>query len=273
MNFYVKGISIAIATMDSPKYLNQCLRYIKKNTVLPYEVLVYDNGSLKETQNIINNCDIESIKYIQAENKGIMNAWNWGINNASFRHFISLHDDMLVLPKWDIELALAVKKIPVPYRYIYCCRSFEAKSHVKTQVIGKNYGNIEEFDDAALLKDAKEIYKADNGKLIVSPREPMFMHKKLWEDMEGFSIDYWSFASDDWKILKAWNCGTRTFGMCMGSFVYHHSGVTNKKQIVDRDSIEPYLKLKKEFKNTHPNIGDIWQYQVKLLNYYSEINI
>jgi len=259
-----------------------------QHTTLPYEIIIHDNDLFNEdnTEEVVEKfCYIYSVKnltYMKGPNKGVMYGWNRCIEKAKYEWVYTPHVDMILLPHWDTNLAKGINKIGMAWKVLACSRSIERESHIQCQITNKDGYD---FDwDTFKTKPGKEIFwehvipdvleeyqKKDKGKTVTAPREPMCHHKMLWDKMNGYSEELFSFGTDDWKILKAWDCGVRRFPMILDSIVFHHSGKTNAKQNIDRDQSWPYEQLKKEFKNTHPNIGDIWQYQTKLLNYYHEI--
>jgi len=273
MNFdSTRGISICITSWNSADYLKLCLDAIYHHTQLPYEVLVHDNASEDNTEEVVATTNAENVKYTRGENRGINAGWNWCIENAKYEYIYTPHTDHVVLPNWDIGLAEMTKKIPVAWKFLGCSRSLEKRSHIQCQATGYEYGKINNFDIEKLLADAEKLLE---NKIVTAPRQPFFFHRMFFDKLGGFDCNFYSFAEDDDKVLAAWDLGIRRFPMTFSSLVYHFGGATNSRQNIDRDLEKPYFYLYDKYKTTHPNMmkGEkhVWPYIVNLINYYSKI--
>ena len=97
--------SVLICCYNSEKYITQTLDSILKQTYKKYEIVIINDGSEDNTENIIklfinNNLDIE-IKYLKIKkNAGLANARNKGIEVSSHRWVALLdHDDIWLTNK------------------------------------------------------------------------------------------------------------------------------------------------------------------------------
>lgn len=73
-------ISVVIPTYNRYEFLKRALHSVFAQTYLPNEVIVIDDGSTDNTENI--HHDFPTIKYIYQDNKGVSSARNLGIKNA-----------------------------------------------------------------------------------------------------------------------------------------------------------------------------------------------
>jgi GT2 family glycosyltransferase len=104
-------VSIIIVHKDRPEYLNILLQSIvvcSQNS--PYEIVVVDNGSGKETQDFLTDIQKEVKVIRNLKNQYWSAAANHGVRAADPRskYFIFLHSDVVILnPSW-IDLLISV---------------------------------------------------------------------------------------------------------------------------------------------------------------------
>jgi GT2 family glycosyltransferase len=93
--------SIIIPVFNSAHFLMNCLSSIKKNTVLDYEIILYDNGSSFLTKYFISN-NLKNIVKIRSEvNKGYSSAINAAIHKCKGEYLIFLNSDASLQKDWD----------------------------------------------------------------------------------------------------------------------------------------------------------------------------
>ena len=73
-------LSVVIPTFNRAKLLQRALESVFSQTVLPYEVIVVDDGSTDNTKEIVKNFPAT---YLYQKNKGVSSARNLGIKNSS----------------------------------------------------------------------------------------------------------------------------------------------------------------------------------------------
>jgi len=209
------------------------------------ELILYDNGgngdlkTVEEFLNVTANVDYPTCKVIgDGKNIGLNAALNECAKVATGDWFYLPHTDMYLMPGWDTALLEAVKNHP-PGKQLLCSRSIEpTKGHTDYHII-KDYGREHhEFKEERLLEDFAN-YK--DSSIVVGKRMPFFLHRTLWEKMNGVDPNYFSYCTDDDLIQTAYDVGVRQFWMVYDSLVYHLVGKSNAQQTVDRDSQRPYI--------------------------------
>lgn len=85
----VADIDVIIATKNSEKYLEQCVRSVVHQELSPSRVVVIDQSSSDSTLEIISQFD--SVEIQQQVGRGIPNAWNQGITSGA-SEFVALID-------------------------------------------------------------------------------------------------------------------------------------------------------------------------------------
>lgn len=87
-------LSIVMPAYNVGKYIKECIEsIIKQRTKYNYELLIINDGSKDNTDNIIRNIKDEHIKYIIQDNKGLSGARNTGINNSVGKYIMFVDSD------------------------------------------------------------------------------------------------------------------------------------------------------------------------------------
>ena len=91
------NISVVIPTYNRYEVLKRALASVFTQTHLPFEIIVVDDGSTDETQQITQ--DFPDIKYFYQENSGVSSARNLGIEKSSCEWIAFLDSD----DEWHVE--------------------------------------------------------------------------------------------------------------------------------------------------------------------------
>jgi GT2 family glycosyltransferase len=90
--------SIIIPTFNGLPLLKECVDSIRKNTSVPFEIIVVDNGSQDGT---IEYCYRERLKLVSMPmNRGFPVACNYGLHIATGNALMLLNNDTVVTPNW-----------------------------------------------------------------------------------------------------------------------------------------------------------------------------
>lgn len=101
-------LSIIVVALERPILTERCINSIIKNTTVPHEIILVDNGSKgKEALKLINSLQgIKNIKIIRSEyNLGCAEGRNLGIKNVAreAKYIAIMTNDLIALSNWDIE--------------------------------------------------------------------------------------------------------------------------------------------------------------------------
>jgi glycosyltransferase involved in cell wall biosynthesis len=91
-------ISVIIPTCNRANFLDECIRSILSQSTSPQEIIVIDDGSTDNTQEILDRFE-PYLKIIRQENKGVSAARNQGILAAQNDWLAFLDSDDLWLPQ------------------------------------------------------------------------------------------------------------------------------------------------------------------------------
>jgi GT2 family glycosyltransferase/tetratricopeptide (TPR) repeat protein len=111
-------ISIIILACNQIEYTKKCIDSVLKNTRLPYELILIDNGSTDGTfdyfsAELENSINVGIVKLIRNEtNLGFAAGNNQGIAAARGRYILLLNNDTLVTDGWLEQMIACVKAHP-----------------------------------------------------------------------------------------------------------------------------------------------------------------
>ena len=211
--------SIIIPTFNNLPYLKFCISSIKKNSKFNHEIIPHINEGTDGTEEflITNN-----IKYtITNYNAGICEGMNRAAQKATTDYILYAHDDFYFCPGWDIALSNEVKKIP--HNRFYLSGIMMNNGPLKFDC-----GNsLEVFDEKRLLDNFQNINHFDfQG----STWAPHLIHKDLWNEVGGFSEEYFPGTGSDPDLnMKLWKTGVRIFKGINNFKVYHFGSIVTRK--------------------------------------------
>jgi len=103
------SVTVLITTYNCGEYISQAIKSVLKQTYKDFELLIIDDGSTDNTQEIIKRFRDERIRFIQSKHIGRSSALNLGLKEAS-NDLISFCDaDDIIHPK-KIEKQLSLIK-------------------------------------------------------------------------------------------------------------------------------------------------------------------
>lgn len=104
-------ISICIPTYNRAEMLRETLQSVAKQTVQPAEVMVIDNASTDNTEEVVKEFQSLGVRYIRNKtNIGMADNYNRCIELASNEFFTFLPSDDLIAPTWYEEWITIIKE-------------------------------------------------------------------------------------------------------------------------------------------------------------------
>ncbi len=100
-------VSVVIPTYNRRRELGECVASVQAQTVNDMEIIVVDDGSTDDTQDMVAAIDDDRIRYIQQPNGGPSKARNTGVR-AAHGEFVAFQDsdDLWTADKLERQLAL-----------------------------------------------------------------------------------------------------------------------------------------------------------------------
>ena len=209
--------SIIIPTWNNLPYVKLCVESIRKNSIVPVEVILHINdgsdGTLQwaKTENIVFSHT--------AHNAGICIAVNMASALCKGDYIVYMNDDMYCCPGWDTILFDEIRQIGSD-NFMLSATMIEPIDTGNGAVVFADFGKTtDSFQESALLKALPGLEKQDwSG----SSWPPVVISRKYWQIIGGFSIEFSpGMASDDDLAMKMWQAGCRIFKGVGKSKVYH----------------------------------------------------
>ena len=127
-------ISIVIPVYNTEKYIERCLNSVFLQEFEDYEIIIVNDGSTDSSEQLIKKIIEDNpgklIKYIRQENKGLSEARNHGLSEASGKYIIWLDSDDSLMEGVLAKLGVVLKNEPD----MVICRiaSFDENSNTVT---------------------------------------------------------------------------------------------------------------------------------------------
>jgi len=166
-------ISVVIPTYNRARYIGSAVRSALQQKYENFEVLVVDDGSHDETEEIISSIQDPRLRYIKKDHAGAPDTRNLGIAEANGEYIFWLDSDDVMMPNVLTEYARMARGWPDADVF---------------------YGNIEIFNDAGETKVVTypDYYQEKNllTKMIrdsILPNPGSMVRKRLYEQFGGYS--------------------------------------------------------------------------------------
>ena len=108
--------SIIVPTLNNLEYLKILISSIKKNSIIEHEVIVHVNENSDNTTDFLEQNKI--LYTYSKKNIGLCRSVNKAAKQATTNYILYCHDDMYLLPDWDIVLKNEIEKLNSKYFYL-----------------------------------------------------------------------------------------------------------------------------------------------------------
>ena len=215
--------SIIIPTYNNLKYLELCLKSIKKNSKYNHEIIIHINEGIDGTKSYLEDKDYKTT--YTSNNEGVCVAFNKAVEKATKQYIVLAHDDMYFCPNWDEFFLKELRLIPENSDFFLSGTMVQPFESYINLDCGKN---IEEFNEEKLLRNLPNIEFEDfQG----THWQPSLIPTKTWNKVGGFSEEFSpGLGSDPDFNFKLWNIGVRLFKGLAKCRVYHFSSLSLRKK-------------------------------------------
>lgn len=219
-------ISIIVPCYNCESYILKCVESIKKQSYTNLEIILINDGSTDNTDNIcenIKNTD-SRIKYIRKENKGVSNTRNLGISESTGEYIMFVDSDDYIDEHYVEELYRELKNNNVNIVISGATRVLENESITKTFVLENNNCKykIEDIIDDVI----NTIYFSSACKMLIKKE---ILNGLVFEENLVYGEDlYFTYnLIKKYEIFYSANCG------------YYY--VENKKSVTNNTSKEKLI--------------------------------
>lgn len=123
-------ISVILPAYNNAAYINYSVKSILSQTFKNFELLIVDDGSFDNSEEVINSFKDTRIVYVKRKHEGLAETLNFGLQKASFDWVARMDADDICLPSW-LENELAIFKKYNGKKIISCQRAFFEKNKIK----------------------------------------------------------------------------------------------------------------------------------------------
>jgi glycosyltransferase involved in cell wall biosynthesis len=209
--------SIVIPSWNNLPYLKLCVESLQKHSKFEHEILVHLNdGSDGSLEWVIS----QGIKYTHTvKNVGVCISVNHLVAQAKHDWVLYMNDDMVAAPGWDIAFAEAIRSVNTDLA-LFFGTLIQPENGGNDIIIKQNFGESSAtFDETKFLQQ----YRADGrGDREGAASQPTLAHKKWWNMVGGYSLEFSpGMSSDDDLLMKFWVLGCRNFRIVGASRFYH----------------------------------------------------
>lgn len=222
-------ISLIIATYNKPYYLYQCLKSIAGLKEFPDEIIVADDGSGKETAELIDLFRVQlpvPLFHVWQEDNGyrLARSRNNGLLKSTGDYLIFIDDDLILHPKFITDHRYKAQK------NCFYCGTRVRLGPVKTASIIKNHRNVIGFWESDLQSRLNAIRIPFLHKIIKGPsytyKRLRGCHMAFWKDdmikINGFDERYTSWGREDSDIaMRMMHFGIRRINLKWAALCYH----------------------------------------------------
>lgn len=169
--------SVVIPVYNKAKYLEITLNSVLSQTLDDYEIILIDDGSVDNTNQIIKQFTTPKINYFYQENAGVSAARNTGINISKGKFIAFLDADDFWFPNHLQELKTLI--IDFPDCGMYCNR-------YKIKTTSRHFQEVWFRGIDAAFKGVVENYFYSNKPFRIPTASSVAISKKILTDLEGF---------------------------------------------------------------------------------------
>lgn len=220
----VPSVSVVIPVYNNLSYTETCWNSVRKNSKIPFELLIVDNGSDEPVQYFAGQNNYRCIR--NEKNLGFAGAVNQGIRNTNGEYVAILNNDCIVTPGW-LERMIAHIEEDDTIGIVAPLTNYAATE----QQIDAKYKN-----EDALYRFSEDLYRKHKGerremKKVVGMC--MVIPRRVIEEVGLFDTRFGigNFEDDDY-CLRVRLAGYKV--VCARDvFLHHEGGVTFKSMNVD----------------------------------------
>lgn len=179
-------ISIVVPIYNVEKYLKRCIDSLVNQTYKNLEIILVNDGSTDNSEDIIKTYNDSRIKYFKNENQGIGKTRNFGIEKATGKYIMFIDsDDYIETNMCDLMLKKAIKnKLDMVICNFYCETDDGNKEKVEIEDFGiTNLKNTPSLINKINPSPWNKLYVTN----IVKNYNIKFIENKKYEDAPFFT--------------------------------------------------------------------------------------
>ncbi len=192
-------VSVCIPTYNRANYVGETIQSVLAQTMKDFEIVIVDDGSTDNTQQVIKNFNDPRIKVHKNEkNQGMVPAWNKAVSLSKGKYITILHSDDRYLPGFLEEESKILDKNPDVGFVFSACRIIDDNGNLRWTHKWRKFRNFGLFkiakDRKTQILDGRELIK----ELIFDNfiRFPTVMIRRECYDKVGMYTNKFRFGMD-----------------------------------------------------------------------------
>lgn len=233
-------LSIIIVNWNSKDYLKKCIASIVENAKeIPYEIIVVDSASFDGCEQMLQE-NYPQVNFIQStRNLGFGRANNLGAKYAQGNVLLFLNPDTEVLNHAIEQLYRYFLELSQPG--IIGCRLLNSDNTLQTSCVMPLPTILNQILDVDILyrwfPNSRFWVSAAKFEGSFSPVKVeaisgacMMIHQEVFNQVQGFSNDYFMYAEDLDLCYKTQSAGFTNYYLAGAEIVHHGGGSTQRKR-------------------------------------------
>ncbi len=226
------NLSVIIINWHSADFVKKCLRSLYMNSVeLDYEIIVVDNGSFDSCQKMIADM-FPKVIFIQSnQNLGFAQANNYGSQKAQGEYLLFLNPDTEIIGNAINDMFAVINNLPqagiLGCKLLNTDKSFQSSCRQAYPTIMNQVLDLDILHrllpDLSLRGTGPLVKDANIQEAQVISGACMMIKKSVFEEVDGFSSEYFMYAEDVDLCFKVKCAGYINYYMS-DVMVIHHGG-------------------------------------------------
>lgn len=194
-------VSVIVPSYNCGRFIADAIDSILKQTVLPEQIVIVDDGSTDETELVVRRYDDPRIQYIKQTHAGLAAARNTGLNAARCEFVTFLHAD----DRWGPELIERLHGFIAEDPTVVCAFSnFVFFKHETGKIVSDQFQSYPELHRPVLLRNVPTAFaripqERAFGALVICNEIPAYMQVMMFRraPIESLRFDPTLGVGDD----------------------------------------------------------------------------
>lgn len=254
-------LSIVIVNWNSCEYLKKCLASISSwKEGMAYEIVVIDSGSFDGCGEMLKQ-DYPYVRFIQCyDNLGFAKSNNEAIKVTKGRDILFLNPDAEI--EGDAIETLRLWLNDIPDAGIVGARLLNSDRSIQTSCVQAFPTVFNQALDSEVLRKVfpksklwgmRPLFEERGAPLPVDMVSGacLMIKRSVFEDLEGFSTDYFMYSEDVDLCFKANQSGWKTYYVPMAIVVHHGGGSSSQSRVSEFSSVMMFESRLRFFRKTY----------------------
>ena len=178
------NVTIAIPTFNRSRYIDKAIESVLEQTYQDFELLVIDNASTDNTEDVVHSFVDKRIRYVKNEkNIGIIGNWNKCVQLSSGKYLTILGDDDILSNRFLKESMAVNNSHPtVGFTFAHCNKIDETGNFIK------RWGY--DFTPAGLIEGLDYLFYTLDYEACLTNSSTVLLKKEVFNSLEGFRIEF-----------------------------------------------------------------------------------